>query len=56
MAHGVLRDTERVSGLKATSALWLGSQDPRSFIFVCSKFELEGLTDEQPLAREGHTA
>lgn len=56
MAHGVLRDREQVSELKVTSALWLRSQDHRSFIFIYSKFELQGLTDEQPLAREGHTA
>ena len=56
MAYGVLRDREQVSVLKVTSAFQLRSQDHRSFIFVYVRFELENLTNEQPLDREGHTA
>ena len=52
----VLRDREQVSVLKVTSAFQLRSQDHRSFIFVYVRFELENLTNEQPLDREGHTA
>lgn len=56
MAHGVLRGRAKVSGLKVTSAFQLRSRVHRSFIFIYSKFEPGGLTNEQPLAREGHTA
>lgn len=55
VAHGVLRGRES-QWAEGDSVFQLRSQDYRSFIFIYSKFELGNLTNEQPLAREGHTA